>query len=143
MDTSEMRKRILRALDEARREIALRRRDMDEATEAYRRWLDETAVPLVRQVAGVLKAEGHAFTVHSPAGVVRLVSDGTPQTFLEIELDTRGMRPQVIGRVSLSRGRQGVVVEEAPLSAKPVPELSEEDVSEFLTRAIPRLVLRR
>jgi len=144
MDVSELRKQILRALDDARRDAAARRTTVDEATAAWTRVLNSVAVPLVRQAAGVLRAEGHAFTVHTPAASVRLVSDGSPETFLEIELDARGQAPLVVGRVSLTRGRQGLVVDERPIApSRPVSELSEADVTAFLLSAIPQLVVNR
>jgi hypothetical protein len=143
VEVSDLRKGILRALDEARREGSARRSDLDRANAAYTAFIDGIAVPLVRQAASVLRAENHAFTVHAPAGGVRLVSDTAPQTFLELELDTRGAAPQVIGRVSVARGRHGVVIDEAPLvAATAVGDLTEDDLAAFLMRAIPQLVLK-
>ena len=73
----------------------------------------------------------------------RLVSEASPNTYLEFALDTTGAAPQVIGRVSLAHGRQGRVVEERPLAAgKPVAELAEDDVAKFLVTEIPKLILR-
>ena len=67
MDTSDLRKRILRALDDARKEATSRRSVVDEAARAYAAFLDVVAVPLMRQAATVLNAEGHKFSVHTPA----------------------------------------------------------------------------
>jgi hypothetical protein len=143
MDVSELRKRILRALDEARQEASTRRTRVDEARAAYDRFLTDVAVPLMRQAAMVLSAAGQPFQVHTPAVSARLVHDQQPLTFLEIELDVSGDRPQVIGRVSLTRGRAGHVVTERPICpGKTVADLSETDVSEFLVAEIPRLVVR-
>jgi hypothetical protein len=92
----------------------------------------------------VLKAEGQLFSVHAPAGSVRLVADGAPETFVECELDTSTPVPHVTGRISLTRGRRGHVVEEGPIGdGRPVGELAEQDVAQFLVRAIPRLVVKR
>jgi hypothetical protein len=143
MDVSELRKRILRALDDARHEASTRRTRVDEARAAYDRFLTDVAVPLMRQAAMVLSAAGQPFQVHTPAVSARLVHDQQPLTFLEIELDVSGDRPQVIGRVSLTRGRAGHVVTERPICpGKTVADLSETDVSEFLVAEIPRLVVR-
>jgi len=142
MDVSELRKRILRALDDARQEASARRTHVDEARAAYERFLAEVAVPLLRQAAMVLTAAGLPFQVHTPASGARLAHDQQPLTFLEIELDVAGPRPQVVGRVSISRGRAGQVVTERPIAGKPVAELNESDVSEFLVTEIPRLVVR-
>lgn len=143
MDVSELRKRILRALDDARRESSDRRREVDAAAKAYERFLAGVAVPLVRQAATVLRAEGHGFIANTPAGGVRLVSERSPETYLEFELSTSGPHPVVIGRVSLARGRDGVVVEERAIATgEAIAELGDDAVTAFLVAEIPKLVLR-
>ncbi len=143
MDVSDLRKRILRALDDARKDATVRRQEIDAAAAAYQDFLTNTAVPLVRQAVTVLRAEGHQFTANTPAGSVRLALDGSPQTFLEFELDGTGERPQVIGRVSITRGRQGIVVEERPIApGKALPDLADDDVAKFLVTEIPKLIVR-
>jgi hypothetical protein len=143
VDVSELRKRILRALDDARKDATARRVLIDDATRVYERFLSEIAVPMMKQTATVLTASGHPFAVHAPAGSVRLVSDASNQTFIELELDVRGRDPQVIGRVSLSRGRQGVIIDERPVApGTPVAALTEEHLSAFLMADVPKLVLK-
>lgn len=144
MDVSELRKRILRAIDDARREASDRRVAVDEAAKAFERFLNDVAVPLLRQAATVLNATGPAFTVHTPAGSVRLASEKSPETYLELELDAARPSPEVLGRISLARGgRQGQVIEERPIAAgKPVDRLTEEDLSAFLVAEVPKLVVR-
>ena len=142
MDTGDLRKRILFALDAARKDSSDRRRVVDEATKAYEVFLETIAVPMIKQAASVLCAEKQRFVADTPAGSVRLSSEGSPQTFLELELDTGGARPHVIGRVSVTRGRQGLVVEERPIADKSVADLAEDDVAKFLVAEIPKLVMR-
>lgn len=143
MDVSDLRKAILRALDDARREAADRRSAMDEASLAYQHFLDQVAVPLFRQATTVLRAEGQPFSVQTPAGSVRLVSDSRPDTFLELALDRSASRPQVTGRVSVTRGRQGHLVDEVAIAdGKPVALLTEQDVTLYLVAAIPKMILK-
>ena len=143
MDVSELRKRILHALDAARKDAVTRRTEVDEASRAYEQFLENIAAPLLKQAQAVLRAEQQQFTVHTPAGSIRLVSDSAPQTFVEFILDVSPRVPHVLGRVSLTRGRQGVLVEERPLaSGKPVAELVEDDVAQFLVTEIPKLIVR-
>src|SRR5262245_49488869 len=111
MDVSDLRKRILRALDDARKASDVRRQEADQATAAYTAFLSNIAGPLFLQAATVLRAAGHEFTAHTPAGSVKLAADRSGQEFLELELDSTGPRPQVIGRTSFFR-RRGQVVEE-------------------------------
>ena len=143
MDVSELRKKILRALEESPAVAAPKRSERDEAQRAYDRFLETVAVPLLRQAQGILKAEGQLFTVHAPAGSAKLVSDGAAQTFLEFALETAEERPAVIGRTSRVRGRQRVIVDERPvIVGKAVGELTEEDVAAFLVTELPKLVRR-
>lgn len=143
MDVSELRRKILRAIEEGQPdERAKRRAVVDTAKAAYDRFLEQVAVPLFKQAQTILKAEGRAFTVYAPADGVKLVSDGAPSTFLEFSLDTAGEHPQVMGRVSRSRSR-GVTVEEQPLAAgKPIDQITEDDVAGFFVTEIPKLVRR-
>jgi hypothetical protein len=142
MDVSDLRKRIIRALDEARKDASHRRAAVDDATRAYEGFLSTIAAPIMRQASAVLKAEGHQFAIQTPAGTVRLVADASPQTFIELGLDTSGRSGAVIGRVSLARGRQSHVIEERPIADKAIAELTEEDLSAFLVAEIPKLVVR-
>jgi hypothetical protein len=143
MDVADLRKRILRALDDARKDAATRRQLTDQVAADYERFLSGIAVPLFRQASTVLRAEAHDFTAHTPAASVRLASDRASSDFVELELDVSSPQPQVIGRTSQNRGRQGLVVEERPIApGKAVSELNEDDVSEFLVAEIRRLVAR-
>ena len=142
MEVSELRKRILHALDAARKDASSRRTVVDEAAKAYETFLSSLAVPLLRQAAQVLTAAGESFSVNSPADSARLISEKSPQTFVEFVLDTSGASGQVVGRVSITRGRQGVIVEERPIAPKAIADLTEEDVSQFLVAEIPKLVVR-
>ena len=57
MDVSDLRKRILRALDDARKDATSRRAVVDEATQAYATFLQTLGVPLLKQAVQVLRAE--------------------------------------------------------------------------------------
>jgi hypothetical protein len=143
VDVSDLRKRILRALEDARKDAGARRAASDQAAAAYEQFLTAVAMPLFRQAATVLRAEGHPFSANTPAGSVRLVSDQHAVDFLEFELDTSRPQAQVIGRTSFSQGRRGITVDERPIApGKAIEELTEDDVSRFLVSEIRRLVTR-
>lgn len=142
MEVSDLRKRILRALDDAKRDAAHRRTIVDEATAAYRAFLEQTAVPLMRQAVQVLNSTGPAFSVHTPADSVRLQADNSPATFVELVLDTSRPHVEVLGRTSVARGREGQVVERPIAPGTPVARLTEEDVAAFLLAEIPKLIVR-
>jgi hypothetical protein len=142
MDVSDLRQRILRALEAGKPDAPARPRvQVDEAHEAYEKFLAIVAVPMLKQAQGILKAEAHAFSVHTPAGGARLVSDAYPKTFLEFALDVAGT-PRVLGRVSIGRGSR-VNVEEQPIaSGKTIGDLNDDDVAAFFVTEIPKLVGR-
>lgn len=139
MEISEVRRRILQTMDRAKQRASERRVRNDEATRAFGPFLDTIAVPLVRQVANVLRAERHLYSVSTPSGSVRLMSDRSSEDFIELLLDTTGDAPAVIGHTSRRRGR-GVIESEAALGAP--DRLSEDDVLEFLTKELEALMDR-
>ena len=143
MDVSELRKRILRAVDEARKDAAARRALTDEAVKAWDGYLATVVVPMLKQAASIINAGGGAYVVSTPAETARLAAQHAADTYLEVLLDRSGPEPEVVGRISLARGRHGVIVDERPIAAgKPVPALAEEDLAAYLVSAVPKLVVK-
>jgi hypothetical protein len=140
MESSTVRNRLNVIIDAARRASAERRARNDEAVRSYERVL-EFSVPLFKQVAQALKVSGYLFTVFTPGGSVKLMSDKSAEDYLELSLDTSGDRADVIGRVSRTRGRR-VMESERPIADKPVGELTEDDVLEFVLKEIAPFVER-
>lgn len=142
METGDVRRRVLHAITAARGRAQARRQQADEATRAYGAFLQNVAAPVLHQLAGALKAEGYPFTVFTPGDGVRLASDRGRDDFVEFALDTSGDRPQVIGRISQSRGSRRLE-EERPVKADVPPDaLSEEDVLDFVIQALERWLAR-
>jgi hypothetical protein len=139
MDTSRVRQRVTQTIERSKQRAAERRSRNDAATKAFGPFLDTIAIPLTRQVANILKADGYAFTVFTPGGSVRMMSDRTAEDFVELTLDTTGDEPRVIGHTSRARGRR-VLESERALGAP--DSLSEEDVLDFLLREIEAFVER-
>ena len=143
MDVVELRKRIKREIDAAKQDAEARRRAGDEAHAEYGAFLAAVAVPLVKQVVVVLRGEGLGFQTFTPAESVRIVSDRSPEDFVELDLDASTSPPRVVGRVSVKRGRLGVLVEEQPLApGRRIGEIREDDVLDFLMRAVRVLMSR-
>jgi hypothetical protein len=141
METSLVRKRVNDAVDRAKRLAAERRGRTEEATRDYARFLEQIAVPIFRQVAGSLKALNFNFTVFTPSGSVRLMSDKSGEDFIEMTLDVAGERPVVMGHSSRARGRR-VIESEHPIADTAVADLTEEHVLDFLVEALTPLVER-
>jgi len=141
METSALRKRLTETIETAKRTAADRRARSDEAARAYSQFLDTIAVPLFRQVANILKASGYPFTVFTPSGAVRLMSDKSSENYIELSLDTSGDEPLVLGRSSHGRGRR-VVESERAIAEHTVAHLTEEDVLQYLLKELEPLVER-
>jgi len=141
MEISDIRKRVLDTIDHARKSAAERRTRADEAGRDYELFLERIAVPLFRQVANVLRAEGYVFNVFTPGGSVRLMSDRAAEDYIELSLDTTGDAPRVMGHTSRGRGRR-VMESERPVAARPPAQLTEDDVLAFLLRELEPFVDR-
>jgi hypothetical protein len=113
-----------------------RREQADQAEKAYETFLDTLAAPLARQVVNALRAEGYAFTVSTPGRGLRLSLDQGRDDFVELELRTDVEQPYIVGRIRRTRGSR-TLDEERPVKAGAAPQdVSEEDLLEFLARAL-------
>ena len=139
MEIADVRKRITATIERARQRAAERRTRADDAARAYSTFLDTIAVPMFKQVANVLRADGYQFSVFTPSGSVRLMSERTAEDFIELTLDTTGDVPQVIGRSSRSRGRR---VSENERAVGSPAALSENDLLDYLAKELEALVER-
>ena len=139
MEISDIKRRVVETIERARRRAAERRTRHDEAAREYERFLDQTAVPVFKQVSNVLRAEGFVFTVFTPGGSVRLMSDRSNEDYIELALDTSGDEPLVSGRAGRSRGRRVIESEDA---IGPPAALTENDVLTFILKALEPLVER-
>src|SRR5204863_6808491 len=100
------------------------------------------AVPLFREIANVLRAEKYLFTVFTPGGSVRLMSNRSNEDYIELSLDTTGARPQVVVQSSQGRGRRVTQSEIVIGQGGPVRELTEEDVLSVVLKELEPLVER-
>ncbi|MBS1817094.1 MAG: hypothetical protein JSU08_04130 [Acidobacteria bacterium] len=141
MEVSVLRKRLTDTIEAARRTASTRRARAEDAARAYALFLDTIAVPLLRQVANILRASGYPFSVHTPSGAVRMASDRTAEDYIELSLDTSGEQPLVIGHSSRARGRR-VVENERAVAEVSVAHLTEEHLLEYLLKELEPFVER-
>jgi hypothetical protein len=141
METAVVRRRVTETIDKARRAAGERRARNDEAVRAYAQFLDSVAVPLFRQVAGVLKAGGYPFTVFTPSGGVRLMSDRSADDYIELSLDTSADHPMVLGRSRNHRGHR-IIDHERAVTEQTVAHVTEEQLLEYLLTELERFVER-
>src|SRR5262245_24243751 len=113
METADVRRRVRAALEAARRESGEKRERADAAAREYATFLSERALPVFRQIATVLAAEGRRFQMSTPADSVRLSAEGAGEDFIELALDATQDPPRVVGRTNRGRGRRSVTSERA------------------------------
>jgi hypothetical protein len=142
METSDIRRRLRQALEEAKKATAERRGRADLAATAYAPFLANIATPVFRMVANVARGDGHLFTVFTPADGIRLVSERQGEDFIELWLDTSLDPPQVATRVNRVRGRNVTTTEGLLRADAPIIALTDEDVLAFLLANIGLLVER-
>jgi len=132
-DVAQIRKRLQRAIEQARRDEAERRVRMHEAQKAYTEFLETRAIPAFRAVAVVLKAEGLPWEVMTPSGEVRLVPDRRRDESIALSFDATADPPQALVSVTRSRGSR-ILHTERPVKvdAPGIDALTEDDVVEML-----------
>jgi len=142
IEPADVRRHLLHRIEAVRKEAAARRAAATEAEREYEVFLSELAVPVFRMVASALRAEGLAFQVFTPAGVVRLASERSKDDFIELALETARQPVEVVGRVSLTRGSRLSTSEEPVREGARVRDLNDDDVLAFVLRAIGPFVER-
>jgi hypothetical protein len=131
MEISHVRNQLRNAIERSRDRAQQRRQRTQDAERAYESFLQDVATPVTKQVANALKAEGYSFTVFTPGGGLRLAADRGRDDYVELALDTSDDRPQVMGRISRTRGSR-TIADERPVKKDASPEqITEADVLEF------------
>ena len=139
MEISVVRKRLTETIERAKKHAADRRGRSDQASRDFEVFLQKVAVPLMRQVANALKADGYAFSVFTPSGSVRLMSDRSAEDYIELTLDTADDPPRVMGQISRTRGRRVIDAERAIGTPD---ALTEDRLLDFLLKELEAFVER-
>lgn len=139
MEIADVRKRVNETIERAKRRAAERRTRTDEAGRAFDSYLEVTAVPLFRQIANILRADGYPFNVFTPTGSVRLMSDRRTEDFIEVLLDTTADQPQLVLHSSRGRGRR---VDESERAIGDPATLTEQDLLTIVLKELEQLVSR-
>ena len=139
MEISLVRQRLAETIERAKKQAAERRGRTDQASRDFTVFLQKVAVPLFRQVANALKADGYAFTVFTPSDSVRLMSDRSADDYIELTLDAADNPPRVVGQISRARGRRVIDAERAVGAPDAV---TEEQLLDFLLKELEAFVER-
>lgn len=127
---------VRREIEAARSAAAARRKRVDTAAKDYDAFVERIALPTLRLLANILKAEGVAFEVSNPTGGVRLVFERYRDDLIELELDTSEDPPQPVLLSKRTRGRR-TLQSEGPV--KPGAAISSITEDEFLARMLTEL----
>ena len=142
MEVSDVRKRVKATLERAKQAAADRRAAADEAASEYQVFLDRVAIPIFRQLANILRAEKHPFSINTPGGSVRPISDRSGGDYVELVLETEGSRPHVLVRANRGRGRRVIESETALSPEGRIRDLTEEDVLAAVLKELEPMVER-
>jgi len=136
-DIAQVRKRLQKAIEQARRQSAERRVLEQDAQKAYEEFLDARAIPAFRAVAIVLKSEGQPWEVMTPSGEVRLVPERRRDDAIALSFDASAEPPQAVVSVTRGRGSRTLHTERPVKPGTPaIAALSEEDVIEMLVEEL-------
>lgn len=142
LEVSEVRKRVQQRLAELKRTAAARRELLVQAERDFGPFLTDIATPVFNAVAHSLSAEGHPYRVTTPGGSLRLTSDRSARTYVEIRLETSGPSPAVVVDISRERGHR-VESNERPLAEGiGIDALTGEHVLSMLVEAMGELIER-
>ncbi|MCH7746499.1 MAG: hypothetical protein IH939_00240 [Acidobacteria bacterium] len=141
-EVAEVRRRVLAMIERARQDAAERRVRADVTEVLARRFLQETATPVVRQVLSVLKAERLSYRLSTPAGSVRLMSETHHEDFIDLAVDTTQDPVTIMTTVSHVRGQRVSTTERPLADGVELDQLTEEHVLAFLLAALPVFVAR-
>ncbi len=141
MEISEIRKRVLHTLERAKRQAADHRGLTDSTQRAFERVLPATATAW-RQVASALRAEGHAFTVHTPSSSLRFASDRSADDFIELTLDTSRRPPALVIQARMTRGHRVIERETIVAEGNDVQGIDEEGLVSALLLELEPFVER-
>lgn len=142
LETAEVRRQLTHRLAEMKKAQAQRRAAADAARTAFDAVLEREIAPTLRQFAQALKAEGFAFSVQTPAGSARLVSDRSSDNAIEVFLEVGGAQPAVLLRSAYSRGRRQLEDERTLAQGEAIASLDGERVLAALLDLIEPFVER-
>ena len=142
MEIAQIRRRVQVRLADLKRAAAERRETAAAAERAYGSFLATVATPTLHAVAQSLSAEGYPYKVTTPGNAVRMVSDRSGRTYLEIRLDTAGREPQLVAQIGRERGSR-VLEDERPIcEGLAIGAVTDEHLLAALLDLLPELIER-
>ena len=142
METSDVRRRLRGAIEQAKRRAADRRAVADEASRLWAERLPEVVVPAFQGVLNALSGEGLKFTLSTPGETARLSPERSSAEFVEIALDTNRELPAVMLRSTRGRGSRTVEFEQVVAEGPEIAGLTQDVVVAVLIEGIVPFIER-
>ena len=126
METSDVRRRLRGAIEQAKRRAADRRAVADEASRVWAERLPEAVVPAFHAVLNVLSGDGFKFSLSTPGQTARLSPERSSAEFVEVALDTDRDLPAVIVKSTRGRGSRTIESERVVAEGPEIAELTQD-----------------
>ena len=141
-EVAQVRQRVLSMVERARQDAAARRTRAATDEVQARRFIQETATPLVQQVLSVLKVEGFSCRLSTPAGSVRVMFEQHHENFIDLAVDTSQDPVAITTLVSHLHGKHVSTTERPLADGVELDQLTDEHVLAFLLSVLPIFVAR-
>lgn len=142
LEVVQIRRRVQSRLADLKRAAGTRRERVAAAELAYKTFLSNVALPVFTTFAQTLSAENYPYKVITPGDRVRLVSDRSNRTFVDLHLDTTRPMPAVVAEVSRERGSRVMSDDRLVAEGIAIEATTDEHVLEFLLDAMADLIER-
>jgi len=142
VETSDVRRRLRGAIEQAKRRAADRRALADEASRVWAERLPDAVVPAFQSVLNVLSGDGFKFSLSTPGETARLSAERSSAEFVEVALDTNRELPAVIVRSTRGRGSRTVESERVVAEGPEIAELTQDAVIGVLIEEIVPFIER-
>jgi len=142
METSDVRRRLRGAIEQAKRRAADRRGVADEASRVWRERLPDVIVPAFQAVLNALSGDGFKFSLSTPGETARLSPERSSAEFVEIALDTNRELPAVVVRSTRGRGSRTIESERVVAEGPEIAELTQDAVIAILIEEIVPFIER-
>jgi len=143
METSDVRRRLRGAIDQAKRRAADRRGVADEASRVWADRLPGAIVPAFQAVLNALSGEGYKFSLSTPGETARLSPERSSAEFVEIALDTNRELPAVMLRTTRGRGNRTIESERVVAEGPEIADLTQDAVIGVLIEGIVPFIERQ
>lgn len=142
LEVAQIRRHVQSRLLDLKRAAGARRERVAGAERAYSAFLSEVAVPVFTTFAQALTAENYPYKVITPGNTVRLVSERSNRTFVDLRLDTSLPIPAVVAEVSRERGSRVTTDDRVVAEGVAIDATTDEHVLEFLLDLMADLIER-